>query len=544
MENRYRDGEIEIDLLDLLYHVALKWRMMIVVGLIAAVLAGCYQIYQNVKSNRLVDDYEAYKQLEQEETEELETTGNIYEDMEVQARKEALDSLAEEKTGFTELSESEIRDYYRLAKAQLTEDQLKTVEDAVYMYGSLLDREKYEEQSIWVNLDYENVGTGFVLYHVDTGHTVNYNGISEDDYREALRDAYIAYLNNSSEITGIDWSDNIIYIRELFSAQLTSDGNISIRTYAENEEKARELEDAIEGMMNSYTATLSAQIGEHSLIKISELYDTGEVRAVKNSRDSIKAEINSYKQTMKSYYSGFNIYQIAKFFYDVRSEYGETVSISEILSENATYVETYMKYTGGVPVRVSITRSVIKMVVIGGIIGVFIIILIYAVYYVLNGRIKSGREVCDAYGYCMLGNLDAFHFINPKREKNPIDRWIYSWKNRKKETETSVQEYAIATTRLTCQKQDVRDVVIATSEGLDEKAAAFADRIKNELGGAGITADISENLAGSTTAIEKASKTGKCILLSQIGVTRREDLSKTVEFINAQEINVIGMISM
>lgn len=543
MDQRYHDQEVEIDLLDLLYNVALKWRVMIIAAILFALLGGGYQLYKNDKTNQLVDAYEEYNQLEKSELEDSEKFENVYESQEASARKAALESVSEDKVTFSELKESEIRDFYRLADAQLSDDQLKTVDDAVYMYGSLLDREKYEEESIWINLNYERVGTGFALYHVDTGHTTNYAGITEDNYREALRDAYVAYINNSSEIPGIDWSDNIRYIRELFSVHLTSDGNISIYTYAENEEKAKELVDAIGAMLESYTPTLKRQIGNHKVIKINELYDTQEVLAVKDARDDAKNDTNSYRSSMNSYYKGFNIYQAAKFHFETLKQYGKTPSFSDILSKNETYVKTYKKNSSTVPVRVYFTRGVKKMIVLGGAGGVFLIALVFASLYIIDGKVKSGNEISEKYGVYLIGDLDAFHYVNPKR-RFFIDRWIYSWKNRKKRTEEECKDYIVANSCITCRSAETKKVVITSVEELDEKAMAVAESVKKGLVDAGIDASISCDILTNAKSIEEVSNSGRCILMGQIGKTRRADVLKAAEFIYAQKIKVLGAISL
>lgn len=544
MEQRYREQEIEIDLKDLFYRVALKWRMMIVIGIVCAILACAYQIFSNFTNNRLVDDYYAFMQLEEEEKKDEEAAQNVYESAAAKAKKEALETAAESTIVFANLTEDEIRNYYYQSPSFLTDEEKQAVEDAIFAYGSLLEAEAYNKDSIWINLDYNAVGTGYAVYHVNTGHTTNYAGISEDDYRSAIMDAYISYINNSTKIKGIDWSDDISYIRELFNISQTTDGNMLITTYGKDEDAAKELLDAIVSMLVDYNATLNEQIGTHELKKISKIFDTRKLLEVRNAKDDALANVNAAKANMKAFYAGFNIYQACRFYFEVQSNYpGEKVEINDIMRENADYTTTYKSKIGEIPERRSIISKTPMMAVIGFIVGLFLVIIIYAMVYILNGKIKSGREVSDAYGFYLIGTMEAFRYVNPKKHTF-IDRWIYSWKNRDKDDPDNRREYISKNTRLMCEKADVKSVTLTSTEALDEKGISTAESVKKELEAAGIKAEIGQCAGKEVTTVEKLAQSGKCVLIEQIDISRRNDISEAVDFAAAHKVDILGVIAV
>ena len=440
------------------------------------------------------------------------------------------------------------------------------MDSAVLSYQTILNRQEYGRKSIWANLDEENAGKSLALYHIDTGYVVNYNGSTHADYRDALIDAYITYVNNITSIPGIYWSDDITYIRELFSISAGGDGNIYVTAYGEDEEHAKELGEAVGKELDTYKPTLESMIGSHKLTKISELNGTVRVSAIKDSRNAVVNDIAAGYSSLNSCFEGFNLYQCALFYYDFQETYGEKFSFRDVASVNTANVEKLEAEYGEThwiqteedvqatetyedvaeeeleeepPEYVGRFKGEPRSMAMGFMAGVFFGMVLIGGRYIIRGTIKTGNELSDPFQLFLIGSVEEYRYID-ERKATRLDKWLYRLKT-KGTSRSAKEDYMIETTRLACGKAGVTSLVIACAEEMDETSKSTVQKLADGLG---FEVKTCEGLGNDEEALRKISQTKTCILVGQIDKTRRDDFARVINILEGQEIWILGAIAV
>lgn len=232
MSNEYTD-EITIDLVDMVFFFLKKWRSLIAVVLIGALLGGAWAMLPNP----------------------------ILEEDEIEA---PVLSNMEKALGFREL--------YRQQK-------------------------EYNEESLLMNMDANRLYRGVITYHVSADKELNmvraeYNALLNDDVNLLLKEAsgYDVDLKYIDELTG----NSASIVTDEKGDNSTSTLNVTYTVTCDDEEKCAVMLDVIREQVEQLQKELTRQYTDHSAVKVSDMVTQISDGWYIQNQDSKKAQQNDY----------------------------------------------------------------------------------------------------------------------------------------------------------------------------------------------------------------------------------------------------------
>ena len=470
IENRIYDPEDrEIDLVDLFFNIMGRWRQMLILGLVFALILG---IYGAVKTKKTF------------------------------APGEAHDVAVSEY-------EAEVREYERQIDAY---DKLLSNLDA--MEQVLAKREEYRRKSIYLNLDPENV----VRY--TTTWAINLSEDEWDNYHEGMEDPVDRIVTDyaaSSTIAKIDWDSvaNAIgespdYLNEVVQVEGSIEGNSVVLTVTyKDKEGAEKLKDEVKKQLLSVWGTYAAHLPEHSVEEVMETFRISPDKKVSDDIKSFEDELVSYKtqiSTIKTQLSN------AKKPWELKKPGG---SVEDLFTEKA------------------LIKKTIKYTLIGFAAGVFLIIMIYGLLYLLLGMLRTGEEFRDYYGIEVLSDIP-----DPKEaeKKNPIDRLLLKIRGKK----IFPREEYLKRTAIRLEKLVRNNKLLITGTVAKEEISAFASEIKAVA--AGIEVTEAENITENSESLRFIEKETDILLIEKKNSSKHKAIEEEIMLIKKQGCRIIGAV--
>lgn len=182
-----------------------------------------------------------------------------------------------------------------------------------------------------------------------------------------------------------------------------------------------------------------------------------------------------------------------------------------------------------------------KYLLIGLLLGAFVMVVIHAARYIFGNRTDIYDDVQSVYGVTDLGHIPADE--TRKRLFSFVDRWILKWRNRtfKQTRQDALNISAVGINALTSKNQ-VQDVAILTCRnefaGLaPEKAVShiLGERVENAI--------VLENILDDAAAMNRLSSSDSAVIVSQSGVTSRNDIARVVDIVNRQGLKLLGAVT-
>lgn len=399
-----------------------------------------------------------------------------------------------------------------IAMEDLTEEEQEEVKALIEDYEFYQAEVERLENNYLMNLNYTDVYRCLFSYYIDTDYSYNYLDVQED-YATELVSVYKTYVG-SDEVRHKIMELNIEGLDEIdlnYIISTSNEGNILRVVVYGNEEGYTSISEVIKTAIEEYQSIASEYIGEHKLVAISS--------------DTIKAysEIIKNRQRMQEEY--------------LKCLSDELVATETIMSEKQVLVyensiadndETSSDITS------EITTSLVnkKYIVVGTLGGMSIVVVIVIVTFMAGKKIKSVSELNQVYGVDVLGKI-----LKDGRSCR------YAIKNINKintdETETIQKKYITETILNKCKQNSITKIAFcSTVSGLTEE---FSDAIK-VLNDAGIDSKCVTNINCDSEALNVAVKSRNVIIVEQLNVTTKNNISAEIETCDKLSINIVGLI--
>ena len=180
-------------------------------------------------------------------------------------------------------------------------------------------------------------------------------------------------------------------------------------------------------------------------------------------------------------------------------------------------------------------NPVIRRALTGGALALIVMLAIYLTTFLMNGKIREGRELTEHYGVRLFGEMNRSGARRPGRG---IDGWLEKRQFRKDpKTEAQVLENAAAMAKATRGE----GTLLLTGTVGEETLGRVRDAFVKELGeDAGV-----EMLAGFPTAngaVKAACEAGSVVWVEELHVSRREQVRAAAEAFEAANVKVIGAV--
>lgn len=341
------DEEVEINLVELMVQLLLRWKKIALLALIFAFLLGAYKLITASKSQTVIDKEEASYQA----------TLQAYE-----------------------------------AQKQVLEDQIVTVSQ------SISNNSDYLESSMLMQLDPYNYSQATISYYVDAHYTVDPDAtLWPQDPTYSLVGAYLTslqqgdfynYLSNISTLN--EYFDSRDF-SELISAQSTSvTGFITITVATSDLEYTQAIEQGILQYMESLQQTISEKIASHdlTLIASSSCWVRDEDLQSDKAGDVITASGNFVASKQDEFTKSQT--DLSLQLADLKKQLSELTDPKEDRSSS------------------SIQRQTIKFALIGFILGIVVACGFITLDFLFSDKFYDDEELKTRYGIFVLASLRRF----------------------------------------------------------------------------------------------------------------------------------------
>lgn len=485
--------EREISLIDLLIYVAKGWKSILIWMLIMAVLVGAVQYVREVQAVKV---YES--SLPSSEEEEKEQT---------------ISTLAQ-------------------LREQMTDEEIMGVSKVVRLEKEYAMQLEYNDNAMLMNMNPYDVSIARIRYAVETDYVTNYAGVTHKDKTDDIVDGYIDYLEGS------DWKKQALkeagveadvqYFGELVNLGDYGDSFLIVIKHSDEKELKKMLP-----ILNEAVETAKVQLkkvyGSHEVKLVNESVEVTVDNDIYNSQQNRKNTLLNLENNIASYKNAFNDNQ--------KSLYAGELLVNEDQTEESQ--EAADAAEGVLAEAPAEPQLRVKNLLLGAVLGAFLICMLRAMVYILSGKLKAEDNVEAYLGIAGLG-LIAENKTAAKGAAGKIDAWLDSLSKRNMGNLTKEQQIKMAASNilLYCEKGNMKEIYLNSSVNCVEAADELIKLLKER----GIAVKEGFSILQDALAMEEMSKADGVVFVEQAGKSRYEDLEREVKLCKEHEKMVIGLV--
>lgn len=481
MESQY-NYEQEIDLKDLMFAVLRKWRPIILIAIIFAVLLGGMKGAGGLKQ---IKDSEYLASRQQEYDNSMEQ--------------------------------------YEISKASLE----KEVEN---IKASLESQNEYMEKSVLMNINpYDEYVTAAAFY-VGTDYQIMPGMAYQNPNTAAsIMQAYMSMIQNGDlyhyVLNGMSAPLDRRYLQELVTVTPNLENNMfDIRVISNSEEGAASIMKLIMGSLNEYSQMITQAIGPHTLKVMSSSSRPG--------TDMAQAQETIGAGESPDVYTTVDL-ELEK------KQQEQSVRIAELnesLTNKTQELADLKEPSVSLPSKGSAVKSAVKYAVLGGVLGGFLSVFFICVAFLMSDKLGSDKELRRRYRLMVLGLFDK-----PEKKKlfSFVDRFLDRMEGtagRRMDRETVC---SVVAANVMNYAGDAKQLLLITSApGLNLEAVK--DDIAPVLTGLTVTAG--GNLDSQADAIRKAASCDAVILVEKRNCSSFSGIERELDIVRSLDKKVLGCI--
>ena len=488
--------EVSINIKNLLYRILLKWRMILILGIVCALIGNCYGIYSDYKK--------------------------------VNAAKKAENAVA---LSATEKAKEEAE----RCEAKLSIREKKDVDAAIEIYSVYENRyedlQNYIANSVLMQMDYKHVSSVTLKYFADDHVYYEYPVAYQKSYSAEIAEAYAANVLNEetvekvAEICGISKED----AGELLSVE-SKDEFITVCFIGNDEEQCKQVAEILKDSVKGYNP--SAIFKDFDINLIAENYATGVNEEVYEKQVGRINELTSVR-TSRAALQG-NMTDLQKTYFIAQMEYLDLLK-SEDGSTGESNSETGEAPKEAAP-KVSFFHS--KNTGIGFLAGAMLGCLIVIFSYILTPVVRTKENITAGLKQTVLGTIWAQN--GKKKFLGGIDRLITKWFYGRESafaTEKRI-EMLCAGIRIAMEKEGVNKLYISgASEKGNEIMAGLKESLKDSL-----TVKSGDCIVYHSESLKDFSDSDAVAFVETVGDSRYEEILKEIELAGQSKVKVLGFV--
>lgn len=480
--------EREISLVDLIFEILLKWRMIIVFMVIGGLLLGGYSYLQSAKTAKIQNNQSS------------STEDNVI----------TLDDL----------------------ESKLTIAQRNNVK-AVLEYE---EYSKYYEESILMQIDANNTPTTELIFCIETADEKDkktvvsiYTQLLSRGITEWLIQSGMEFVEATKVIELIDVANDVN--NQMDISLSGNKGTVCVSVKHLDEEKSKALANQIKEFVYAKKIELENVYGAHEVRLISESYaPVMDLNILNKQRTAMSNAIagNTSSDKLKQAFTSDELK-----YYDLLKK-----GVSADTAENTTGDTTAVPE----PAVVTSSPSVsIKYVVLGVVLFAFIYVFYVFMAHILNNKLRTNDNLTDLFGMVQLGIVPAKE--NKKKFLGFVDGWILAIRNRNKRkfTVEEAEEIVAVAIKIAVKKSEGKEVCLV---GCDVKRQTndICKNIQSILEKEDIKVKILDNVLYNAEEMEKLENVSYVVLVEKTGSTMYDEVAKELELLERYNINVLGGI--
>ncbi len=527
--------EREIGLVDLIFEILLKWRVIVALMLVGALVLGAFGYVQSVRTSKSQEAQvrEAQALIEQTQA-----------DSEAQAQSVAAAKLADEMKRLEDLEQLTLEDL----EASLTEVQKGNVDNVLAFEACLEDRLGYGEQSILLQMDSNHVQKADLTFKIvasDVTQTHNIEKVYEDivvsgQLFEAIAEVLDVPVETVNEIVRLERASNGL-------VEGTDTLRVSARHF--DAQKCSLMVETIIDFVEEKHRELVESLGAHEVLLVNQSMSAITDANVLATQKQYVGDVNSFHNTVKSLKAALVKEEI--WYYDLLKN-GEITDISrETLIAAAAATPTPAPAQAdtkeltpeeivarGVTVHPGISG---KYIILGMLLAAFAYVFVFFLLYVMNGRLRATDKLSDLYDLRQMGQIPAEG--TKKRFLGFVDEWIIALRDRNKRKFTTQEAYDLTTVavKLAAHKEEA-DTVYFIGCDLKEQAAKACEKLKECLGKEQIQVKILNNVLYNAQSMKDLEDARVAVLVEKAGSTLYTEIAQEMELLEGQGVKILGGI--
>ncbi len=529
-QEMWSQDEVSIDLKALLAVALKKWRVYLAGALIGAVLLGAYCVHKgNVTQYTQVDsdaltEYQDYEKALATYTE-------------VQALLETISGNGPE----------EVRANYESMVS------LYNAQKSLYEYnmgvntGRLAATREYIEKSLKMKIDAYHEARAVAYFSVKSEGSVQVGvrGVLEaDGEKEALLGCYSSLLDVDGVWNSLakEFDTEEAYLREVvnFGYDYGLD-RLVLQVIFEEEDGAQNILESLTDRILSYQGKAEDLLGEHELIFLGQDISYVVDDDLSTWQKMINNDVLNCQQQAVSIQTSLNALQ-APVSEEELDKLGGIENLT--LPENPVKPAGYDDYVKTGKVEKTVTerqpagmKSILKYVLIGILLGIFLPAFCVVVIPVLKGRVLTAEDVTEAY---KIRSLSVVGKEIPKKFGSGLDeafeRFRLGGKQYRLSTEESMEIAALNIRQSAGEAKKLLFTGSVNAEKLEKVQAGLAERLKE------YTLETAVHIVANAVELEKVMNCDGVILVEEAEVSAHKDIRKELLAIRDSGKTVLGTI--
>ena len=371
----------------------------------------------------------------------------------------------------------------------------------------LMDLQAYFEDSVLMQIDpmQEHYASAELYIEVPVEEMEKIPESADMDITDQLLGAYDNFIAKGIDLTDIADKHNVkeSYLKELISVDANYTANmINVEVIAPDKELALEIYNEVIIQAKEQATQITEDIRVHKIAVINEI--TG-VRADSGLMDQIKG-VNNQINSLQSSLTGVmtNI---------------ENLEEPEELEQTA--VATHVS-----------KKDLVKYGLIGLILGVFVLVAIYACIYLFSGLLATESELKDVFGCFPLGT-----FAPKYKKQGFLDKWLYKLAGVERRSDDVIaNRIAQNITSLAKEGQTILLTGTVSDEMLADTLSILKDKVSN------VNLTVSGCFTEDASAIGMIMQADSVIVVESRRVSKFAQVQKLLETIVNMDKPLMGYI--
>lgn len=485
-------NEEEIDLVALMMTLLHQLKPILLTAVVCAILATGLGVAKNAYSS-----YAASKA-------ENSGDGTVVKSSAQRAYEEKLVEYREEKTEH----DSNVQEY----ESELLQNQ-QTIES---MKVKIENTKEYLEKSVLNSIDPYNVHVAQADMYVATDYKIlpgmEYQNV---DYTDAVLQAYSSLMINSETMGSIAKSVGMEerYLRELVSISGDSSTRLlTVRVYGSDDATASKILNALLARMDAIQEIVESSVGHHS---IAQLANTSTVQVLTWLRD--------------------NQQQNRENLTDLQNQVTTLEAADRVLQQS---IEDEQQALDAMepPEEVKTGTSVVKLVVLGFLLGIVLVCGVSTLQFLMQGKVYSGKELNQTTGLPLLGTLAS----ERTKKAGKLDAKLYQMEGR---PDGSGDEEMIRLMAVTVRSRAPEaDSILVTGDLPAEQLNALAAALQNTDALRAQTVKAAGSILQNAATVPQVTDADAIVLAADCTVTRTDAVREQNEKITRLGKNILGCI--
>lgn len=382
-------------------------------------------------------------------------------------------------------------------------NKLRNARDGVKNYTSLInEKNAYLDESVYMKLDAQNEWYAFKTYTIRVDQAVLDalpQGLQEDP-ADRVAAVYTSTLKNgldAEEMEALLGTGKREYIDELVSVGSDGGANtITISVVGGSEEEVTRQLAYFDNRINTVCAPKAQAVEAHTLTPMDEDVRKSIDGNLSTTQNDINQQLIEWQDALKE----------------------QQEALNEIEDREEPVYSNHIK----------------RYLVIGFILGAFLLAVIYAVKYIMDDRLHNSDELSEHFGLSIYGE-----FIHPRARKpgKGLDKLFEKWEFKNASSDEAVIDEIVALLG----KQHGGKCILMTGTVSEDKLRKLCQRLQPKLEGV-VKLDAEGVFLNNKTAIASALKADAVVLVEERHVSHTRSIEREAELLLMSSAKISGCI--